>query len=203
MTPQEKEAFSYAAPADLRARITGELRKADLSARESVRLSARVFYVALGLAWAASLVFVAGLSSLESVADPVMQQVVSSHVRSMMAEHLTDVDSSDRHTVKPWFGGKLDFSPQVEDLSAEGFPLVGGRLDYVASRPVAALVYRRQQHMINLFIWPSSGAATRPRLHMQQGYQVFDWSKDGMQYWLISDLNASELQMLAERLRGQ
>jgi anti-sigma factor RsiW len=121
----------------------------------------------------------------------------------MMAEHLTDVVSSDRHTVKPWFGGKLDFSPKVEDVAADGFPLTGGRLDYLSGRPVAALVYRRQQHVINLFTWPATGAdAHPPRLITRQGYQIFEWSRDGMQYWLISDLNAAELRTLAERIQG-
>ena len=200
MRQDELEAFFYRAPTDLRARVRTELRAGETSARDGARPAGRLFYIAVGLAWAASLAVASRVSMLAG-GDPMRAEVVSSHVRSLMAEHLTDVASSDRHTVKPWFNGKLDFSPRVEDFAPDGFPLVGGRLDYVSNRPVAALVYRRQQHVINLFTWPSAnGAAEAPHLITQQGYQIFEWSRDGMQYWLISDLNAAELQMLAERL---
>jgi anti-sigma factor RsiW len=203
MNQERMDKFFYAAPADLRSRISETIRSEAAIVPTPVRpVRQRLFYAMAGVAWAASLLLVGRYSTMETGGDRQLQEVVASHVRSMMAEHLADVPSSDRHTVKPWFNGKLDFSPHVDDFASEGFPLVGGRLDYVSGRPVAALVYRRGQHVINLFTWPSPDAVARPpRLISQQGYQIFQWSKDGMQYWLISDLNASDLQTLEERLR--
>jgi anti-sigma factor RsiW len=120
----------------------------------------------------------------------------------MMANHLTDVLSSNQHTVKPWFDGKLDFAPVVLDLSADGFPLVGGRLDYLEGHPVAALVYRYHLHVINLFTWPSAGApATEPKLTTQQGYNSVHWSEPGMEYWAVSDVASGELEKLAQLVR--
>jgi anti-sigma factor RsiW len=124
------------------------------------------------------------------------QELVESHVRSqMLPSHRLDVASSDPHTVKPWFEGKLDFSPPVKDLVDQGFPLVGGRLDYLHNRPVAALVYQRRKHSINLFIWPSApGSETTSTRVTRQGYHLLQWTQSGMTFWTVSDLNERELQ---------
>jgi anti-sigma factor RsiW len=113
-------------------------------------------------------------------------------VRAMLGEHLFDVRSTDQHTVKPWFLGKLDYSPPVVDLASIGFPLVGGRLDYLAGRPVAALVYQRRLHTINLFVWPASQNAP-PSSESRRGFQIQHWTRNQMSYWAVSDLNAAEL----------
>ena len=148
----------FAAPAHLQRRVRAAIGAA---AAPTPRWSRGVPLSWLGAAAAVVLavVITVPIASRRSQADQVAQEVVSAHIRSLMASHLTDVPSSDQHTVKPWFAGKLDFSPPVIDLNAEGFPLVGGRLDYVENRPIAALAYRRGQHVINLFVWPSSSSA--------------------------------------------
>jgi anti-sigma factor RsiW len=129
-----------------------------------------------------------------SVDDRTGEEIVSAHIRSLMVEHRTDIASSDQHTVKPWFDGKLDFAPPVTDFADRGFPLVGGRLDYVQHRAVAALVYQRHQHYINLFIWPAPSRADLPGIaSVRQGYHLLHWTSAGMVFWAVSDLNLAEL----------
>lgn len=129
-------------------------------------------------------------------------EVVSSHIRSLMANHLTDVGSSDQHTVKPWFAGKLDFAPVVKDLATQGFPLVGGRLDYIGGRPAAAMVYQRRKHTINVFNRPSAGSSVA-KVESTRGYNVVRWTASGMEWWVISDLSRDELETFARMLRGE
>jgi anti-sigma factor RsiW len=136
--------------------------------------------------------------------DALVVEAVNDHVRSLMAEHLFDVQSTDQHTVKPWFLGRLDFSPPVTDLAASGFPLVGGRLDYLGGRPVAALVYQRQKHTINVFIAPEPGrAASGIEEHAARGFHVRRWTHDDMTFWAVSDLNDAELTEFARALRDR
>jgi anti-sigma factor RsiW len=133
----------------------------------------------------------------------IASAVLAGHIRSLQADHLVDVPSSDRHTVKPWFQGRLDFSPPVPDLSKLGWTLIGGRLDYVDGRPVAVLVYRRQMHNINVFLWPNHGAADDAiKQQDAQGYQILHWNGAEMTYWVVSDLNNAELIEFGRDLRG-
>jgi mycothiol system anti-sigma-R factor len=156
------------------------------------------------LSAAAAVVIVAGGAWLattlprDRVNQLIAREVVSGHIRSLMANHLTDVTSTDQHTVKPWFAGRVDFSPPVTDFAESGYPLAGGRLDYLQGHPVAALVYMRHNHAINVFVWPETSAQERVApATTQQGYHVIHGTHAGMAYWIVSDLNAAELASFA------
>ncbi len=140
------------------------------------------------------------LRSRPSEAERLAQESVANHIRSLLPGHLTDVASTEQHTVKPWFAGRIDFSPPVVDFAPQGFPLVGGRVDYLGGRTVAALVYRRRQHVLNLFIWPSPQESA-PTLASAHGYNVVTWCRAGMAYSLVSDLNQTELRQFADLVR--
>jgi anti-sigma factor RsiW len=142
-----------------------------------------------------------GLGRGAATANATRDAVVSSHIRSLLASHLTDVVSSDRHTVKPWFNGVLDFAPTVVDLAAQGFPLVGGRIDYIGGRRVAALVYGRNRHMINVFEWPTTERDAPVSGTVERGYTVLYWVRGGIEYWMVSDLNEAEMRQAAALLR--
>ena len=129
------------------------------------------------------------------------QEIVASHIRSLMANHLTDVISTDQHTVKPWFDGKIDFAPPVHDFAAEGYPLAGGRLDYIENRQVAVLIYRRALHVINVYVWPAQGSGgSKAQTQTINGYNVVSWRSDGFEFRAVSDLNVTELRDLARLL---
>ncbi|HTZ77611.1 MAG TPA: anti-sigma factor [Stellaceae bacterium] len=193
------EGERFRAPAHLRARITSAIDRKSRSPLRDLRwlwvgwnpvAIAASLLLAVAMSVTATSAWLGGPHASEEAA--LTREVVAGQIRSLMADHLTDVASSDQHTVKPWFNGKLDFSPPVVDLTSQGFPLVGGRLDYLDHRQVAALVYRHQQHIINLFIWPEAGDEA-PRTAALQGYNLVYFKQGGMEYWAVSDLNPGEL----------
>jgi anti-sigma factor (TIGR02949 family) len=204
-----------AAPAHLRSRIEAALNLPPVQAPapkpaartswlESLRTSWRSFFggftlgTALSAAVAASLV-IAVVRNDQS--QQIAGEVVSAHLRSLQAGHLTDVETSDQHTVKPWFNGKLDVAPPVIDLTAQGFTLIGGRLDYIDGQPVASIVYRRRKHVINLFVGqPLGGTARNIKDEIIQGFNVRHWSAEGLDLWAVSDVDAGELDEFVQKL---
>ncbi len=149
---------------------------------------------ATALAAALALTVFAVQAPSASLAD----ELVSDHVRSLLASHLMDVPTSDRHTVKPWFDGKVAFAPSVIDLADQGFPLAGGRLDYVRGQRAAAIVFRRRLHVINVFVWPATGGDRLAQEGARDGYNLVHWTAGGLNYWAVSDLDATELRQFRE-----
>jgi len=191
----KSEALYFTAPAELRSRIKSDLPSPARSVPRRPAWNWNWLTTVTSGAFAvcvAVLLFV--MQTRPSSEQQFAQELVSSHVRSLMPGHLMDVVSTDQHTVKPWFNGKLDFSPPVKDLAAAGFPLNGGRLDYLGGRTVAALIFQRQKHIINLFVSPSKDADSKPALvRPRQGYHIIHWTEAGMTFWAVSDLNEKEL----------
>ena len=199
------EDLYFRAPAHLAQRIRSAAQPTQPKpSRSTPRLPGWLGAAAAAAAVVALAVWVSPMLSRRSRTDRIAQDVVSAHIRSLMPGHLTDVPSSENHTVKPWFAGKLDFSPPVADLAAEGFPLVGGRLDYAGERPIAALVYRKGEHLINLFAWPSgSTPESAVTVDARQGYNILSWTRGQTTFWAISDVNAAELRQFADLVRAR
>jgi mycothiol system anti-sigma-R factor len=216
----------YKAPAELRQRIQSSLRN-EIGAK-SVQTNIRVSQARQAgtgpdrrpaffggpwnwLALAAAIILAALIASavLPRFRSPgadqfLATQLVDSHVRSLMANHLMDVASSDQHTVKPWLDAKLDFAPPVADLADKGFPLIGGRLDYLNNRPVAALVYQRRKHFINLFIWPVGPISEKAPIALtRDGYQLLHWEGLPFNYWAVSDVSEGDLQAFRQAFEEQ
>jgi anti-sigma factor RsiW len=197
--------ISFEAPDSLLGRIQTALpvTRSEVKPRTVRRLV--IPWLSVPLALAATIAVLLGLVFLNqggmSRGNALAQEVISSHVRSLLGAHLLDVPSTDQHTVKPWFDGKLKFSPPVHDLAEHGFRLTGGRLDYLHGREVAALVYQRRLHVINLFIWPSeSGRNMAAESFTKDGYNVSHWDHDGFVFWAVSDVNPEDLSAFADLL---
>jgi anti-sigma factor (TIGR02949 family) len=194
------------APDSLRAKIRAQLPREMPAQPVSTQRRSLIEWLAVAAA-----IFIAIALGARMIPDIVgsrqqtnllAEQIVASHIRSLQPGHLFDVQSTDQHTVKPWFDGKLDFAPPVTDLASQGFPLIGGRLDYLDHRDVAALVYQRQKHFINVFIWPGDPKALKvPEAQAIRGYNVIFWQRSGMNFCAVSDLNAAELEQFAQLLQ--
>lgn len=200
-----KTADYFTAPQALRSAIVSELQPA--RRKEAWGSSSSPVWQVLVGSVAAVLIATLSLTTIlshRSAENFIAQEIVASHARSLMANHLFDVASSDRHTVKPWLDRNLDFAPTVVDFAKQDFSLAGGRLDYIDHREVAALVYRHRQHIVNVFIWPAGDAddSAPPHWITQQGYNLAQWTESGMNYWVISDADRSGLNDFVGLVRG-
>ena len=170
----------------------------ETSNRNKVSMSWWSFGLSLASVAALSLTFSLQLAK-PSAGMLISQEVMSSHVRSLMEGHLADVVSTDQHTVKPWFAGRLNYSPPVEDFSSQGYPLIGGRLEYIGQRPVSALIYKHNKHIINVYVWPAKDM-DRTETLSREGFNLIEVNKSGMIFWIVSDLNTKELKNFANML---
>jgi anti-sigma factor RsiW len=207
-----QKGVSWRAPDHVRSQVldllTREARLRHVATSRPARGGAQSFSVA---GWIRQWLFVPSFAALAAslflVLGPLQtrssleQEIVASHIRSTLASHLTDVQTSDQHTVKPWFNGKIDFAPPVTDLAGQGFPLVGGRVDYIGGRVVAALIYRRHAHVINLFIWPAPAPAAGST--MRDGYAIESWTSKGLNFSAVSDTDAEDIHRFREAFVAQ
>jgi anti-sigma factor RsiW len=187
-----RQRLSYAAPATLREAIDNRLPRPVRAATRRAMLKG----FAMGGAASALAATLAGVAIFHREDDNrIFGEAISAHLRSLQADHLVDVMSTDRHTVKPWFNGRIDIAPPVIDLAAQGFTLIGGRLDYIDGKPVAALVYRRRVHVINMFVGQRLGfTPSSPKFEIVQGFNVLHWNEMGLDLLAVSDLNREELE---------
>jgi anti-sigma factor (TIGR02949 family) len=196
-----EQADYYAPPAGWAERVRAATVRAPSRERRTGGWGWQWLQLGTAVALSAVVTWIVALQyGVPSTTDRLEEEVITGHARATLTGHLTEVASSDQHTVKPWLSSKLDFSPPVTDLVTTGFPLAGGRLDYLDNRPVAVLVYHRRQHVIDLFVWPEAGArAAEPtRAVSKQGYNMVHWSRDGMTFWAISDVNPNDLNTFAK-----
>jgi anti-sigma factor RsiW len=196
----------YTAPASLRQRIDDALPKpaapSNVTPLASRRSVLRGFAMGSAVSALAATLLVAVVVRHEDQ-QLIESEIVSAHLRSLQPNHLIDVVSTDQHTVKPWFNGKLDVSPPVIDLTAQGFTLIGGRLDYVDARAIGAVVYKRRAHVINLFVAQTSNAAHRPaKIETIQGFNIRRWSDRGLNYWAVSDIGSDELAEFGDKFEA-
>ena len=192
--PYEKMSASFRKKILADLHVTGATVKAPLRATTDWRwlAVAATFLLLIYGGWRVS------LNRADSRETLMASKIVDAHLRSLQPGHLADVISTDQHTVKPWFDGKVNFAPPVRDFTEQGFPLQGGRLDVVDNRTVAALVYGRRKHVVNVFVWPTSEKDAAPRTGSIQGYQWIDWRKQGMEFYAVSDAAAPDLHQLQQ-----
>ncbi|GAB7541210.1 anti-sigma factor family protein [Cupriavidus sp. 8B] len=197
----------HRAPPHLRARVLAALprqpRHRPWFSWRSLAIDHAPAWAGGGLAGVAASALVFGALALVQPPRTSMvgEEILSSHVRSLLSQHPVDVVSTDQHTVKPWFNGRLDYAPPVVDLAAQGFPLAGGRVDYVGHRTVAVLIYHYQQHPIDLYVFPAQGSISAPAAYAADGYSMARWHQNGMNFWAITDAEPEHLNMFVQALR--
>jgi anti-sigma factor RsiW len=204
-----EDAEYHPAPDALRKRMAAMLapqpaarrRPADLAGALQRWFGWRPMATSFGLAATLAVALnVVGMRSAQD--DRLMDDVVASHVRSTLGQHLVDIASSEHHVVKPWLSSKLDFSPPVSELQIPGSVFLGGRVDYLDGHPVAALVYRQGEHVVDSFVWPDAGKDTQPDFSSQRGFQTAHWSQAGMAHWVISDVNREEFKIVVRAVQA-
>ncbi len=191
----KNEEMYFSPPTELKEKIADSIKSSE---KKQVNTKTSMYlWQGAAAVFASTAIFLLIVTLFRSSSSPeeqVTEQIVNNHMRSLMPNHLTDVQNSDQHTVKPWFNGKLDFSPPVADLSAQGFTLVGGRLDYINGQPVAAIVYQRKSHYINLFFWFSDNKDNvTKKASVSRGFNLIHWTNGNRNYWAVSDINLTEL----------